>query len=517
MADLMVEKAFLVKAAALKPKLKEKEYTGYKIIEIRDEKLMYTEKTEAKDDVSLLSFKTGDSVILDFCDHHVGYFELRPFLKSGIFDAPLFIKISFGENLFDFKEDFKTYKGWLSAGWLQQEYIHIDNLEETLKLKRRYAVRYVKIDVIATSENYECSFDGIKIRAVSSADMDKLIEVDLPEELKRIDDISVKTMHECMQDVFEDGPKRDQRLWVGDLKLQALVNYYTFNNLELVKRCLYLFAGIRRGDGAVFGCLSREVEKEIENLYLADYSLLYASTVYDYYIHTGDLELLKELWSVCLRQAEILAETFTESGLIKDRKGEWWSFIDWQDNINKQTPTQGLFIFVLKQLKFLASELSDAENEKNIDEWINRAVKGAMSLFDKEKGMFFNEDDKISNCASQIWMIHADILDKETHKSIISKMFENKMQEEIKTPYLVHYLVDAMYKNGMEKEGEAFMKEYWSVMVSKGTDCFWEAFEKGNDYFSPYNGISINSYCHAWSCTPSYFIRKDMLKNNRET
>ena len=27
-----------------------------------------------------------------------------------------------------------------------------------------------------------------------------------------------------MQDVFEDGPKRDRRLWLGDLRLEALAN-----------------------------------------------------------------------------------------------------------------------------------------------------------------------------------------------------------------------------------------------------------------------------------------------------
>ena len=45
-----------------------------------------------------------------------------------------------------------------------------------------------------------------------------------------------------MQTSFEDGPRRDQRLWVGDLRLQALTNYVTYKANDLVKRCLYLFA-----------------------------------------------------------------------------------------------------------------------------------------------------------------------------------------------------------------------------------------------------------------------------------
>jgi len=46
------------------------------------------------------------------------------------------------------------------------------------------------------------------------------------------------------------------------------------------------------------------------------------------------------------------------------------------------------------------------------------------------------------------------------------------------------------------------MLKYWGEMADKGTDCFREAYEKGNDDFSPYNSPAINGYCHAWSCTP---------------
>ena len=51
-----------------------------------------------------------------------------------------------------------------------------------------------------------------------------------------------KTLKGCMQDVLEDGPKRDCRIWLGDLRLQARANYYTFKNYDLTKCCMYIFA-----------------------------------------------------------------------------------------------------------------------------------------------------------------------------------------------------------------------------------------------------------------------------------
>ena len=45
-------------------------------------------------------------------------------------------------------------------------------------------------------------------------------------------------------------------------------------------------------------------------------------------------------------------------------------------------------------------------------------------------------------------------------------------------------------------------------MVKKGADTFWEVYDPNNDKLSPYGFYPMNSYCHAWSCTPVYFINK---------
>ncbi|MFK4470291.1 hypothetical protein ABH897_000006 [Paenibacillus sp. RC73] len=38
-----------------------------------------------------------------------------------------------------------------------------------------------------------------------------------------------------------------------------------------------------------------------------------------------------------------------------------------------------------------------------------------------------------------------------------------------------------------------------------------ELYDPHNKAFSPYGSYLINSYCHAWSCTPTYLIRKYTL------
>ena len=92
-----------------------------------------------------------------------------------------------------------------------------------------------------------------------------------------------------MQDVFEDGPKRDRRLWLGDLRLQALANYETFKNYDLVKRCLYLFAGQTKDNGQVSACLFTEPEVIADDTFLLDYSMFFGATLYDYYQASKDM------------------------------------------------------------------------------------------------------------------------------------------------------------------------------------------------------------------------------------
>ena len=76
------------------------------------------------------------------------------------------------------------------------------------------------------------------------------------------------------------------------------------------------------------------------------------------------------------------------------------------------------------------------------------------------------------------------------------------------TPYMHHYIVEAMIRLDMKSEALEYIRNYWGSMVQLGADTFWEVYVKDDLNVSPYGDILINSYCHAWSCTPSHFIRK---------
>ena len=55
------------------------------------------------------------------------------------------------------------------------------------------------------------------------------------------------------------------------------------------------------------------------------------------------------------------------------------------------------------------------------------------------------------------------------------------------------------------------MKDYWGKMVTLGADTYWEAFDPNQPDYSPYGSPILNSYCHAWICTPVYLINKYLV------
>ena len=47
--------------------------------------------------------------------------------------------LKFGERLEEMTDKTADYDGWLSRGWIQEEYIHVDVLPAKVKLPRRYS------------------------------------------------------------------------------------------------------------------------------------------------------------------------------------------------------------------------------------------------------------------------------------------------------------------------------------------------------------------------------------------
>lgn len=506
-------KNFIEKAEQLRPNLIETKTTPKnRVIVTPDPLAIHGFGTGIKKkDYRTFDYQKGDQFILDFGTHQVGYLSFNIIPVGSPPDAPLHLKLTLGEMPIEMAVPFSEYDGWISSSWLQEETLHVDILPNRIELPRRYSFRYVKFEILDTSGKYKVKFNQVECQAVTSADLSKLLSYEQEDPiLKKIDETSIKTLQDCMQEVFEDGPKRDRRLWVGDLRLQALANYETFQNNDLVKRCLYLFAGVPTDEGQVSANLFIEPMLIPDDTYLFDYSLIFTCTLYDYYQATKDIETLEELWPTALKQIDLALERLDSEFIVKDDV-IWWSFIDWHDQLNKQTPSQAVLIYTLRRAISLAQIIKSDCVEKLEDQLEKLLEASVRYLWDQEQQFFISGSMKQVSWASQIWMVLAEVLDSEKSRELINRLIKEKPSIGPTTPYLYHYLVDALLLIGEKGKAIDLLKNYWGGMIEDGADTFWELYDPENKDFSPYGSSLINSYCHAWSCTPTYFIRKYKL------
>ncbi|WP_167630155.1 alpha-rhamnosidase [Listeria valentina] len=504
---------WLKKAEKNKPSLFKKKVTPKRTLKLIKEK--QTDKLELVPEIVDMeqlaekSCRKKDKIILDFGDHFVGYFQIDIHSVGSHMDAPLHLNIKFAETVSELLTDRTSYDGWLSSSWIAEEQYHLDLLPVTLELPRRYSFRYIEITVLDTSPKWQVAFSNPILTAESAVEKEAIepIKTTNPR-LKKIDEISIKTLAECMQDVFEDGPKRDRRLWIGDLRLQALANYYTFNHIPLVKRCLYLFAAMTSQDGRVSANIFTNGDVAADDTFLFDYSLFFVSCLHDYDEHVDDKQTVKELYSIAKEQIDLACSHLDENYKLVLPKN-WPVFIDWNETLDKDTAAYGVLLYVLKQFISLSLSIGDekAKEYQNIYQRLSTFVQE--NLFDETLGIFRSGEKREANLFSQIWMALAEVLDNKGNRLLMEKSVKSFFPiKNISTPYMYHHIVEALFIVGMNEEAIHLIENYWGEMINLGADTFWEAFDPNNTQYSPYGNPLVNSYCHAWGGTPAYLLRK---------
>lgn len=467
------------------------------------------ERTAPADALHQRLMRRGDSVILDFGRHLTGHLAFSIAGEGRGIDAPTRLKLTFGEVAPEVAEPFDPYHGSLSRAWLQDELVNIDVLPNSIELPRRYAFRFLKIDVIDTSPNYAIRLDRVQATALSSAGEDPPPLAKVPELLRRIDAVSIATLRDCMQTVFEDGPKRDRRLWIGDLRLQALTNYSTFRNYGLVKRCLYLFAAFPREDGMVSACFFEDPKPHRGHEYIIDYAALYAAAVLDYAKASNDWAAARELWPVVRRQMEILDGYVRRDGLFAAPAGSW-VFIDWSNALDRTAAMHGVFVYSLRQALALARKCGDEQRASGYERRLAQlAAAGRAAFYDPARRVCVSGPKRQVSWATQAWMVLSDIVTKAEGAQALRAMREVSDAIRPGAPYLYHYVAEAMMQCGLKQEALDLIGSYWGGMVKAGADTFWEVYDPVNAMLSPYNSVLVNSYCHAWSCTPAYLLRRE--------
>jgi hypothetical protein len=213
------------------------------------------------------------------------------------------------------------------------------------------------------------------------------------------------------------------------------------------------------------------------------------------------LQTLKDLAPVALHQLEAVQHYFGEDHLVRDSDVLGWCFVDWNLRLNKQASAQGIYLYCLKAAIEMARILG-IDTAASETDYAFKAL-AAESLWNGE--FYCSGENKQISWASQVWMtlggaVHGDA-------ALLTRL-ENTNAEAMVTPYMYHNYIDALIATGQTSKALEVLDAYWGGMADQGADTFWELYNPQNPNESPYGGTIVNSYCHAWSCAPAYFLRK---------
>jgi alpha-L-rhamnosidase len=197
-----------------------------------------------------------------------------------------------------------------------------------------------------------------------------------------------------------DGPKRDRFVWSGDLAVSGPTVYYSNGASDYIKGSLQLYGSYQLSNGRLFGALPPQL---IPGLTAANntfqsvlygwgipYSIYFVTTLYDYYLYTGDLSFVRQQWPVVQKELAFLAANTNAQHLIFTT-----SLIDglnWHLDFPPPGTVTQVDIHYYVALRD-AAKLADALGQENVGAGYNAeaaVVKDAINatLFDTTTGLY---------------------------------------------------------------------------------------------------------------------------------
>lgn len=453
-----------------------------------------------------VTLPAGARLVYDLGDLYVGHFSVDIQAIGSPVDAPLLLQVRFAETLAELEADATSVNSWLPLSWIQDERRHVDLLPQRLTFERRYSCRYIAIDAIGQSLKWQPRF-GQPVFDAEGAALNETVAplAQLPEWLQTIDAKCIRTLQNTMQVVFEDGTKRDRRLWLSDFRTQALVSYATFQNTTVAKRCLALFGSFMDPAGRIpADVLTLTGQPVADDLFWFDYELLFPVALADYVEATDDLTMLRELYPVVQRIMAFLKNELT-ANLVGPRQDV---FIDWSSQVDKAAAVQLQAVMTVQRFIDLARRIDDPKLP-DYQNWLTELVQATLDhYFDSQLNAVVSGPKLEVSPLSQIYVLLADILPPDATEAVIDRLLKFDLERTVTTPNTQGLLAEALFKHHRVDDALGVIHLFWQGMVDRGADTFWEVYDANDPSYSPYGSILLNGYCFGWSAYPAYLLRR---------
>jgi len=368
-----------------------------------------------------------------------------------------------------------------------------------------------KIGVRTT--NYPASFDG----AFECSDP-------LLNDLWRV---GRHTAHQCMHDAYEDCPGREKRQWVGDGVVHFDIAAAAFgpSAYPLGRQFLRHAAESQRADGLIQ--MFSPGDHRGDGVIIPDYSLHWVRGVVNYWVASGDDDLVSQLFPAVEKVLQWFARHEDENSLLSDIP--FWHFIEWAhiDRSGEAAAINALYVAALQAASQLATVIDYPRAAQRYKEMSLR-VANALNLrhWNPQRGAYVDsvnpqtgtQGERISQQTNAL-MIAFDIAPKERWQTIVATISDAQALKFTAAPpiftsappfneatdivgantFYCHFLYEAFAKTERFDLALAHMRNFYRPMLEAGATTLWESFEPSA------------SLCHVFSATPVYQLSRRVL------
>lgn len=328
------------------------------------------------------------------------------------------------------------------------------------------------------------------------------------EEVNRIYDIAKYTFRLNTREFFIDGIKRDRWIWSGDAYQSYLMNYYLYFDSSTVSRTMLALRG------------KDPVTSHINTI--MDYTFYWFLGIYDYYLYTGDQTFIRQFYPRMQTMMEYCLGRRNKDGLMEGMSGDW-IFIDWADGLSKKGEVSFEQLLLCRSLETMALCADIVKEENDAARYKQYAADLRKKLFD----LYWNESkqalvhsrvagkqtENVTRYAN-MFAIFYDYFSQQQKEAVKKSVLLNNNVQQITTPYMRFYELEALCAMGEQQYVLHEMKDYWGGMLKLGATSFWEEYnpaKKGAEHYAMYGRPFGKSLCHAWGASPIYLLGKYYL------
>lgn len=335
------------------------------------------------------------------------------------------------------------------------------------------------------------------------------------------------TTLQCTHDAWEDCPGREKRQWLGDGIIHYLVGAAAFGPSTRAIDRQFLLHGMesQRPDGLLQ--MFTPGDNHRHGIIIPDFCLHWICAVYHYYMHTGDLDTVAQVFPAIQKVLDWFERQLGPNKLVDNLP--YWHFIEWA-HIDRRGESAAINAMLAGAIS-AAAELADALGYARAENaYRKRAADIADALntrhWNEERGVYVDSVDPESGKQSlrvgqqaNAAMIYWDIAPAERWERMIGQItctnrlkltavppmvvdaedFDEQHDIVLANTYFSHFVFSALAKTRRFDLALEQMRRLYEPMLATGTSTLWESFDPQA------------SLCHAFSASPVYQLSANAL------